>query len=266
MASQNARLSKFEADFKQQQSEMTNKIDIVLNAITDRIARALPSDTVKNSKLNVNTTTSFCLLVLTQLKTRNAQPISMVRSTPSQSIPSNKATPMITSQQRVRKERSIARKIPIPTLKSLGLALQSPNTGFVCTKGDAGDMMFIEIVKKNDNSRKEEPESGRLEVEYFDTFLTWSELAYHKYLMCGPIPTIFLRNPIIMKGCPSNLKISCSIRHVHVEKAYIDLNSPLNVITRMMFNYIMRRKLDPRENSDRGARNFMGKIKGMHVP
>ncbi|GJW52893.1 retrovirus-related pol polyprotein from transposon TNT 1-94 [Tanacetum coccineum] len=53
-----ARLSKFEADFKQQQSEMTNKIDTVLKAIIDRIVGALPSDTVKNPKLNVNTTTS----------------------------------------------------------------------------------------------------------------------------------------------------------------------------------------------------------------
>ncbi|GJU24821.1 MAK10-like protein [Tanacetum coccineum] len=52
MASQDARLSKFEADFKQQQSDMTNKIDTVLKAITDRIAGALPSDTVKNPKLS----------------------------------------------------------------------------------------------------------------------------------------------------------------------------------------------------------------------
>ncbi|GJW05008.1 hypothetical protein Tco_1563864 [Tanacetum coccineum] len=56
MASQDARLSKFEADFIQQQSEMTNKIDTVLKAITDRMAGALPSDTVKNMKLNVNST------------------------------------------------------------------------------------------------------------------------------------------------------------------------------------------------------------------
>ncbi|GJY06131.1 MAK10-like protein [Tanacetum coccineum] len=53
MASQDARLSKFKADFKQQQSEMTNKIDTVLKAITDRIAGTLPSDTVKNPKLEV---------------------------------------------------------------------------------------------------------------------------------------------------------------------------------------------------------------------
>ncbi|GKD16772.1 MAK10-like protein [Tanacetum coccineum] len=51
MASQDARLSKFEADFKQQ-NEMTNNIDTVLKAITDRIAGTLPSDTVKNPKLS----------------------------------------------------------------------------------------------------------------------------------------------------------------------------------------------------------------------
>ncbi|GJW90246.1 hypothetical protein Tco_0167799 [Tanacetum coccineum] len=56
MASQDVRLSKFESNFKQQQGEMTNKIDTVLKAITDRITGALPSDTVKNLKLNVNST------------------------------------------------------------------------------------------------------------------------------------------------------------------------------------------------------------------
>ncbi|GJY47325.1 hypothetical protein Tco_0436388 [Tanacetum coccineum] len=54
MASQDARLSKFEADFKQQQSEMTNKIDTVLKAITDLIAGTLPSKTVKNPKLSTS--------------------------------------------------------------------------------------------------------------------------------------------------------------------------------------------------------------------
>ncbi|GJR00495.1 hypothetical protein Tco_0523479 [Tanacetum coccineum] len=58
MASQDARLSKFEADFKQQKSEMTNKIDTFLKVIKDRMTSALPSDTVKNLKLNVNSTSS----------------------------------------------------------------------------------------------------------------------------------------------------------------------------------------------------------------
>ncbi|GKF97309.1 retrotransposon ORF1, partial [Tanacetum coccineum] len=68
-----------------------------------------------------------------------------------------------------------------------------------------------------------------------------------------------------MKGCPSNLKIPCNIGHVHVEKAYIDPNSPLDIMTQMMYNWIMRRKLDPRENSNKGVSNFIERIKEMHV-
>ncbi|GJY05972.1 hypothetical protein Tco_0371912 [Tanacetum coccineum] len=54
------RLSKFKADFKQKQSKMTNKIDTVLKAITDRIASTLPSDMVKNPKLSATLVLSAC--------------------------------------------------------------------------------------------------------------------------------------------------------------------------------------------------------------
>ncbi|GJX70362.1 hypothetical protein Tco_0307533 [Tanacetum coccineum] len=60
MASQDVRLFKFEANFKQQQSKMTNKIDTVLKAITGRIAGNLPSDTVKNPKLSASLVLSAC--------------------------------------------------------------------------------------------------------------------------------------------------------------------------------------------------------------
>ncbi|GJU41691.1 hypothetical protein Tco_1194648 [Tanacetum coccineum] len=155
--------------------------------------------------------------------------------------------------------------------ESLGLVPRSSDVEFVCMKRDESDMMFIDIIKKNDDSRKEEPEvdentkTGELEGEYFDIFPTKSELAYHKYLMSGPIPSIFLRNPIIIEGCPSNLKIPCNIGHAHVEKAYIDLNSPLNVMTRTLYKWIMRRKIDPRGDPNRRVSNFTGRIKGMHV-
>ncbi|GJZ69362.1 hypothetical protein Tco_0632912 [Tanacetum coccineum] len=195
MASQEARLFKFEADFKQQQSEMTNKINTVLKAITDQIAGTLPSNTVKNPKLGTH-------------------PVSSAQ--------------------------------------------------------DEGEVMFIEIIR-DDEPSNEDPhgvEGATTEepvVEYFDTFLTRDELTYHRYLISGPIPSIFLRNPIITEGCPYNLKIPCNIGHVHIKKAYIGLNSPLNIMTRMMYNWIMKRKLNPREDANRGISNFIGRIKGMHV-
>ncbi|GKA99964.1 hypothetical protein Tco_0827958 [Tanacetum coccineum] len=56
--------------------------------------------------------------------------------------------------------------------ESLDLVPQSSDTEFVCTKRDDGDVMFIEIVKKDDDSGKEEPKVGGLAVEYFDIFPT----------------------------------------------------------------------------------------------
>nr|GEV92824.1 hypothetical protein [Tanacetum cinerariifolium] len=38
------------------------------------------------------------------------------------------------------------------------LVPQSSDTKVVCTKGDDGEVMFIEIIRKNDDSRKEEPD------------------------------------------------------------------------------------------------------------
>ncbi|GJX56832.1 retrovirus-related pol polyprotein from transposon TNT 1-94 [Tanacetum coccineum] len=287
MASQDVRLSKFEANFKQIQSKMTNKIDTILMAITDRIIGALPSDTVKNPKLNVNTTTS--VLFARSYPTKDPQcsthihgSINSITIHPKQQSDSYDDKPAKSEEgekDSLETTNTNPSTSPDPSVsfiikkvhklnsffESLGLSPQSSGIEFVCTKGDDGDVMFIEIVKKNDDSRKEEPKAGRLEVEYFDTFPTRSKLAYHKYLMCGPIPSIFLRNPIITRGCPSKLKIPCNIGHVHVEKAYIDLNSPLNVMARMMYNWIMRRKLNLRENSDGGISNFTGRINRIHV-
>ncbi|GKA37352.1 hypothetical protein Tco_0723917 [Tanacetum coccineum] len=52
--------------------------------------------------------------------------------------------------------------------ESLGLVPSSSNTKLICTKGEDGDVMFIDIVSKDDNSRKEEPKAGEQEVEYFN--------------------------------------------------------------------------------------------------
>ncbi|GJT63217.1 hypothetical protein Tco_1006750 [Tanacetum coccineum] len=232
MASQDARLTKFEADFKQQQSEMTNKINTVLKAITDRITGALPSDTVKNPKLSTS-------LVLSARSYPNMDPqcshhihgsINAITIHPEpqsdssddraneneeeekgspENIHANPSTPPDPSvsfiTEKVLKLNSF--------FESLRLVPQSSDTEVVCTKRDDGEVMFIEINRRNDNSRKEGPEeegsttTEGVGVEYFDIFPTRSELSYYKHLMCGPIPSVFLRNPIITEGCPSNLKI-----------------------------------------------------------
>nr|GEU76712.1 MAK10-like protein [Tanacetum cinerariifolium] len=249
MASQDARLKKFGANFKHQQSEMTNKIDTALKAIIDRIVGALPSDTVKNLKLSTSlvlTTRSYpnmdpqcsnhiqgsinAVIIYSEKQSNSydekAKENKEEEKDSPENIHVNPSTPLDPSvsfiTEKVLKFNSF--------FESLGLVPQSSDTDVVCTKGDNREVMFIELIRKNDDFSKGEPEeegsttTKGVGPEYFDMFPTRSELAYHKYLMCSPIPSIFLKSPIITK-----------------------------------------RKLDPRENSYRGVRNFTGRIKGMYV-
>ncbi|GKC24886.1 hypothetical protein Tco_1027036 [Tanacetum coccineum] len=134
MASQDARLSKFKADFKQQQSKITNKINAVLKVITDRLAGALPNDTVKNPKLNVNTTTS--VLSARSYPTKDPQCSTHIHS--------------------------LINAVTIHPNQQSNFYDDEPE------KRDDGDVMFIEIVKKNGDSRKEEPKAGGLEIEQYN--------------------------------------------------------------------------------------------------
>ena len=50
MASQEARIARFEADFKQQQSEMTNKLDNLLKALNNQVLSPPHKDARTNSE------------------------------------------------------------------------------------------------------------------------------------------------------------------------------------------------------------------------
>ncbi|GJU37477.1 hypothetical protein Tco_1185831 [Tanacetum coccineum] len=259
MASQDARLSKFAADFQQQQSEMTNKIDTVLKAITDRIAGTLSSDTVKNPKLRTHPF-SFARSYPTmdpQCSTQIHSSINTITIYPKQQSDSRDDK---TEENEEEKRNSLENHSDSSTppdlsisfitekvlkfnslFESLRLVPPSPNAKLVCTKEEDEDVMFIEIILRDENSHKEEPEPRVQEVEYFNIFPTRSELAYHKYLMCGLIPSIFLRNPIIIEGSSLNLKIPCNISHVH-------LPEPERILNRRRRRRNRRVPFDPRNN------------------
>ncbi|GJT93777.1 hypothetical protein Tco_1082622 [Tanacetum coccineum] len=142
-----------------------------------------------------------------------------------------------------------------------------------CLEGEVG---FVEVFKEYEigDVREEELEEEEevveveeLGVEYFDKFPTRNELAYHKYLLRDPSPPFCRRYPIIIGGNPSNLKIPCNIGYVHVWKAYINLNFPVNIMSRMHCNWIKKRKLEPKRDPKdrRRISNFTGRIRGMHI-
>ncbi|GJX63075.1 hypothetical protein Tco_0295975 [Tanacetum coccineum] len=109
---------RFEADFKQQQSEMTNKISTVLKAITYRITVALPSDMVKNLELNQ----------------------------PNKSC-DNKSEE---EEEEKGKPENININPPSPPDSTISLITEKFE--------DDGDVMLIEIIRKYEDSRKEELE------------------------------------------------------------------------------------------------------------
>nr|GEW23599.1 retrotransposon Orf1 [Tanacetum cinerariifolium] len=207
MASQDARLSNFKSYFKQHQGELTNKIDTVLKAIIDRITRALLSDTVKNPKLNVNLTSP--VLSARSYPTKGPQRSTRIYSSIKSIIicpkKPNKSCDDESKEEEKKEKRNsknINTTLTSPHdpsisfitekvcklnsfLESSNLVPRSSDTKFVCTKDDR-DVVFIIIISKYDYSHEEGPEDEGnmtiegLEIEYFNTFSTRSELAYHK--------------------------------------------------------------------------------------
>ncbi|GJX66287.1 hypothetical protein Tco_0300630 [Tanacetum coccineum] len=111
MASQDTRLSKFEADFKRQQGEMTNKIDTVLKAIIDQITSTLPSDTVKNPKLSTSP-----VLFVRSYPTQDPQCSNHVHGSINSIIihPSNQTKLEMMNQKKKNMEKREALKTPTP--------------------------------------------------------------------------------------------------------------------------------------------------------
>ncbi|GJV80454.1 hypothetical protein Tco_1516324 [Tanacetum coccineum] len=105
---------------------------------------------------------------------------------------------------------------------------------------EVGDVSEEEIEEEEVIGEKEEIEGvEELGVEYFDKFSTRDELSYQPF---------YTRCPTIIGGNPSNLKIPCNIGYIHVWKAYTDLNSPINIMSRMHYNWIMKRQFEPRRD------------------
>ncbi|GJR58965.1 MAK10-like protein [Tanacetum coccineum] len=165
MASQDARLSKFEADFKRQQGEMTSKIDTVLKAITDQIVGTLPSDTVKNPKLGTRSVSSARSYPTMdpQCSAQIHSSINAITIHPKQPEKSQVNEPDVEQEE-----------------GSLG------NTNFNPQPDPLASIATEQIIRYNDEPRNKGPNEGEGAtaeepvVEYFDTFPARDELTYHR--------------------------------------------------------------------------------------
>ncbi|GJW85437.1 hypothetical protein Tco_0158582 [Tanacetum coccineum] len=82
---------------------------------------------------------------------------------------------------------------------------------------------------KEEIEEEEEEEEEEEDVEYSDTFPNLKELRYYEWLLKYPKPSWV--NAKIRTGSLNNVKFSCMIGHFVKKQAYIDLGSPVNVMS-----------------------------------
>ncbi|GKC46629.1 RNA-directed DNA polymerase, eukaryota, reverse transcriptase zinc-binding domain protein, partial [Tanacetum coccineum] len=89
---------------------------------------------------------------------------------------------------------------------------------------------------------------NNFEEELFkDKFPTEEELAYHKELLGEPQPPFSTLEPKIRRGDPWSLKIPCVIGTIYTGHAYIDLQSPVNIMSRAYYNKIREKSFQAQD-------------------
>ena len=75
--------------------------------------------------------------------------------------------------------------------------------------------------------------------DYFNLYPSKEEIAYYNNLVDNPRPPFVRIDPKIKRGDPGNVKIPCMIGYQYVEHAYIDCESPTNVMSSSLYSQIM---------------------------
>nr|GEV21261.1 MAK10-like protein [Tanacetum cinerariifolium] len=86
-----------------------------------------------------------------------------------------------------------------------------------------------EEVEEETKEEAEEEEEGN--PKHFNTFLTINELRYHEWLLKNPRPPC-VKSKIKIRDV-NNVKFSCMIGQFNKKQAYLDLKSPVNIMSRI---------------------------------
>nr|GEW09339.1 hypothetical protein [Tanacetum cinerariifolium] len=101
--------------------------------------------------------------------------------------------------------------------------------------------MTVESEKEFEEETKEEiKEEKEDSLEHFDTFPTIKELRYHEWLLKNPRPP-WVKAKIRTENL-NNVKFSFMIVYFDKNQAYLDVESPINVMSRIHYNWIMSKR------------------------
>ncbi|GJW40705.1 zf-CCHC domain-containing protein [Tanacetum coccineum] len=110
---------------------------------------------------------------------------------------------------------------------------------------------------------KEEEEDE--DDENLNSFPTIKELSHHEWLLKNPQPPWVKAK--VKAVSPNNIKISCMVGHIFKRHTYIDLESPINIMSRRQYNQIMTYGLRSRQKPSNPNKisNFVGRIRGLKI-
>ena len=113
----------------------------------------------------------------------------------------------------------------------------------------------------------EEKGGERTGDEYFNLYPTKEEIAYYHNIIDNPHSPFTKIDPKVKRGDPRNVKIPCMIGYKYINQAYINFESPINVMSSSVYNNIVNRKLTSRKdpNYPGGVCNFVGRVRDLHV-
>nr|GEV58945.1 MAK10-like protein [Tanacetum cinerariifolium] len=135
------------------------------------------------------------------------------------------------------------------------------------------DMKVEEVIEEEESEFEtdeeveeiHEEEEENEDDENFNSFPTMKELSHHEWLLKNPRPP-WVKARIRAESL-NNIKISCMIGHFFKKHAYIDLESPINIMSRHKYNQIMTYGLRSRQkpsNPDKIS-NFVGRVRSLKI-
>ncbi|GJX99586.1 hypothetical protein Tco_0356605 [Tanacetum coccineum] len=112
------------------------------------------------------------------------------------------------------------------------------------------DMEVDEVIKEEESEFKTDEEVKEIlkdeeDGENFNLFPTMEELTHHQWLLKNPRPPWVKAR--IRAESPNNIKISCIVGHIFKKHAYIDLESPINIMSMRQYIQIMTCELKSRQ-------------------
>nr|GEV66182.1 protein kinase-like domain, concanavalin A-like lectin/glucanase domain protein [Tanacetum cinerariifolium] len=252
-------LSSLRTQLGQQQDNMISKINVLWKTVSEKLDDTPIHNTAGSPKAQMNFTSTNCHTE-EELQSKGIKSLKYLSRSSLAELSKNPASPkrvhfddsiiILNKEDEVKKERSMK---PSAT----------EYRNHEMTVEDEEEVESEEEVEEETEEETEvEEEDNR---EYFDTFPTMNELRYHQWLLKNPRPP-WVKAKIRTEDV-NNVKFSCMIGQFNKEQAYLDLESPVNIMSRLHYNWIMSNWLEPRRKPSNPKKNynFVGRVRRLKV-